>query len=216
MIPFVATAAAFNLPDDAHAPDPDEVDEEGYGYFIGVWNIGVGLPHSDAQKLAAWERRAVAFVDERSTGPDEFEDLAVVLESFVTDDDLTVAGEFPHLDVATAEGAQGVLDSTDELLDGIELGVAGLVAALSSAGFFPAASCRGHAPSSAWADRPTVYFGAARDRVARLESAVLSTGCRLDDGSGNGAGLVAVRAPSVTAAMALTQAILAMDLPPLG
>lgn len=215
MIPFVATACAFNLPDDAHAPDPSEVDDDGYGTFIGVWNVGVGIPRSDAQRLAAWECRAVSFVDRRSETPHDFEDLAVVLESFVTDDDLTVAEEFPYLDDATSEGLQEVLDSTDELLDGMELGVAGLVAALSSAGFLPAASCRGHALPSAWADRPTVYFGAARERVALLEDCVLSTGCRLDDGSGNGDGLVVVRAPSVAAMLALTQDVLALDLPSL-
>jgi hypothetical protein len=214
VIPHLATEAAFNLPDDAHAPDPEDISEEGYGAFRGTWNIGTGWPREDAAKLLDWERRAVAWVDRHAASAEIFDELAAAVEAFSTDDDLTVDKEFPELADGLRSELQQLLDDADELLDGIDLGVAGLVAALSASGFFPAASCRGHVGARPWSDRPAVFFGATRDHVALLEAAVLASGSRLDDGSGNGNGLVVIHAPSVVAAMDLAEAILALELKP--
>jgi hypothetical protein len=65
-------------------------------------------------------------------------------------------------------------------LEGLEAGVAGLVYALSAAGMFPAASCRGHADSDAWSVIPVVMFAANRAHAEALQPLVEGSGCGFD------------------------------------
>lgn len=65
-------------------------------------------------------------------------------------------------------------------LEGLEVGVAGLVYALSAAGMFPAASCRGHADPASWSAVPVVMFAADRGHAEALQPLVESSRCGFD------------------------------------
>lgn len=217
VIPHVPTEPAFNLPEGVGLPAPDDVDEEGYGVFRNVWYIAPGYPRDDARARLRWERSAVGVVDGLATTAEGFDALARVVEDFHTDGDhrSVESSEYPDLTDHERNAIEDCLEGGEELLDGLDLGVSALVWALSAAGFLPAASCRGHVGATQWSDRPAVLFAGTRDRVALLEHVIITTGCRLDDGSGNGDGLVAVHAPSVTATMDLAEALIDLDLPPI-
>jgi len=62
-------------------------------------------------------------------------------------------------------------------LEGLEAGVAGLVYALSAAGMYPAASCRGHPEPDSWSAIPVVMFAADRPHAEALQPLVESSGC---------------------------------------
>lgn len=216
MLPEASTTPAFHLPDGARAPMPEEIDEEGFGYFRNVWYISPGQPRDEARALLRWERSVVAAIDGLADSAEAFDELAHVVEEFNTDSDhrRVEESEYPDLTEHERDVLEACLDTGDELLDGLELGVAALVFALAASGFHAAASCRGHASSTAWSDRPTVFFAGEREHIGQLEAAVLASGSRLEDGSVNGNGLVVIRAPSLTAAMNLADAILELGLTP--
>ncbi|MFF3300816.1 hypothetical protein [Streptomyces sp. NPDC002908] len=184
-------------------PPEDEISEEGYGYFRGVWDIS-GVNRNEALAVVNEERRLAALVDEVTTRSDEFEAIASALEDGDPD-------ALPP-DFATRNPASEILelvgdgDREEAVLDGLELGVAGVAFALSSIGCFPAASCRSHATDRSWSDRPVVYFAAERPTVHWLVPLVRDSGCGFGDGSGHG-GLLFVEAPSISNLMDLATAI---------
>ena len=213
MIPQITIDQGFELPDDAHLPAPEEIDEEGYGYFRGVWVIG-RVSRDEAREVLSWEQDVVAAIDGLANSVERFDELAHIVEDFEPDDDNPLdAKEFRELSDHERLLLRRCLDSGEELMTGVDLGVAGLALTLAATGFMPVASCRGHAAPHAWSTLPTVFFAGDHDRIALLEDVVIRSGCHLSDGSGNGAGLVVVQAPSVLATMELADAILNLDLP---
>ncbi|WP_405437174.1 hypothetical protein [Streptomyces anulatus] len=187
-------------------PPEDEVDEEGYGYFRGVWDIS-GTSHAEALTVLEEERRIADLVDQAATTREEFEAIATAVEDGAPD---SLPAGFADKD-PNSEILEIVGDGDDRdvpVLEGLELGVAGLSHALSSIGCFPAASCRSHASEHSWSDRPVVLFAAERTTVHWLTPLVSESGCGFGDGSGHG-DLLLVEAPSITNLMDLASRVLA-------
>ncbi|MCL8014645.1 hypothetical protein [Streptomyces sp. AS02] len=185
-------------------PAEDEVSEEGYGFFRGVWDIS-GVTHEEARAIVEEERGLAHLVDQVSTTPEEFEDVADAVES--GDPDSLPAGfaeRHPDSEILEIVGDG---DREEGVLDGLEIGVAGLSFALSSIGCFPAASCRSHASGRSWSDRPVVYFAAERLTVHWLTPMVRDSGCGFGNGSDRGE-LLFVEAPSISNLMELANQIL--------
>jgi len=162
------------LPDAAKfwTPEPDEIDEEGFGYFRNVWTI-VDVPEEEAREMLHRDRTASSFVSELTSTEIEFNAIAKVVET----------GESHYAEDLAADKRAAlspyiVEDEDDPVpLDGLEIGVTGLVYALSAAGAYPAASCRGHPGDLAWSDRPVVLFAIDRCRAQVLAPLVMDTGC---------------------------------------
>jgi hypothetical protein len=158
------------LPDRAEfwTPAPEDIDEEeGFGYFRDVWPItGVTVDH--AQNVLSQDRFLSALVASLATDEIEFEVLAAAAE--------TGSGEDEEI---TTEQLAALVDhfSTAEALEGLELGVAGLVYALAAAGMHPAASCRGHPDPDAWSSSPVVILAADRPRAEVLQPLVRDSQC---------------------------------------
>ena len=53
-----------------------------------------------------------------------------------------------------------VVSEEEPKFGGLDMGIAGLVYALSAAGYLTVASCRGHGPGIGWSEVPVVYFAA--------------------------------------------------------
>ncbi|MFJ2632754.1 hypothetical protein ACIO6U_12495 [Streptomyces sp. NPDC087422] len=186
-------------------PSEDEVDEEGYGFFQGVWNIS-GASHADALTIITEERHLVDLVDQVAASPEEFEAVATAIENG-TPDSLPqgFAAAHPRSEILEIVGDG---DREESVLDGLEIGVAGLSFALSSIGCFPAASCRSHTSEHSWSEEPVVLFAAERTTVHWLTAMVRESGCGFGDGSGRG-DLLYVEAPSITNLMDLANRIMA-------
>ena len=92
------------------------------------------------------------------------------------DEDVALADEWAEQLVVGHIVFLGRWDS----LESLEAGVAGLVYALSAAGMFPAASCRGHADPDAWSAFPVVMFAADRPHAEALQPLVESSRCGFD------------------------------------
>jgi hypothetical protein len=154
------------------APGPDDIDEEGFGYFRDVWPI-VGVPEDEARQMLRKDRVASSFVSELASTEAEFDAIARVLETGVSEyaEDLSAAKR-------AALGPYIAADEDDPVpLDGLDVGVAGLVYALSAAGAYPAASCRGHHQNHSWSDVPVVLFAIDQCRANVLVSLVEDAGC---------------------------------------
>jgi len=183
-------------------PDPDEIDEEGFGMFRGVWRI-VGGSVEYARELARVERDLAETVSRHATSAAHFDQIAYDIEGFDLDNERDY---FRTIDVEEATRLRAALPHWS-VLDSLELGVAGLVTTLAAVGAFPAASCRGHVSTSAWSQRPTVHFAIDEARAKPLVDHVTQAGCRLAV-SGNGEHLVIVEGPSIEETMALTDRLL--------
>lgn len=185
-------------------PPEDEISEEGYGFFRDVWDIR-GVTHEEARAVVEEERHLVQLLDRASSQRDEFEALATAIErgdpASLPDGFAKLHPESEILEIV------GDGDRDEGVLDGLEIGVAGLAFALSAIGCFPAASCRSHASEHSWSERPLVYFAAERPTVHWLTSLVSASGCGFGDGSGHGE-LLFVEAPSITCLMDLAHQIL--------
>nr|WP_127891997.1 hypothetical protein [Streptomyces sp. S10(2018)] len=184
-------------------PLEEEISEEGYGFFRGVWDIS-GVSRDEALAVLEEERQLAALVDSVTTTPDEFEAVAHAVE-WGDPDTLPSGFSAQH---SQSEILEIVGDGNREegVLDGLELGVAGVSYALSSIGCFPAASCRSHASGHSWSERPIVYFAAERPTVHWLMPMVRDSGCGFGDGSGHGR-LLLVEAPSISNLMDLANRI---------
>ncbi|HZL05000.1 MAG TPA: hypothetical protein VFE45_06235, partial [Coriobacteriia bacterium] len=152
------------------------------------------------------EQVALRYVDAYARDADAFELLAEYVEHSTlddADDDESIAsvGAAPFVPTEGSEWTG---------LEGLELGVAGLVYALSTRGFFPAASCRSHAYEHSWSDRPVVLFAADRRRVEWLRPLVERAGCGFCVPRDRGQ-LLTIEAQSIVEMGALAQLILAAD-----
>ncbi|MFI8204852.1 hypothetical protein [Streptomyces sp. NPDC085937] len=184
-------------------PPEDEIDEEGYGFFRGVWDIG-DVSHEEAVAMVKEERHLASLVDLAASTHADFEAIARALES--TDPACLPTGfaaEHPQSEIVELVG-DGY--DAEPLLGSLELGVAGLSYALTSIGCFTAASCRSHLSDRSWSPRPVVYFAAERPTVHWLTSLVRDSGCGFGDGSAHGR-LLIVEAPSITNFMDLADRV---------
>lgn len=162
------------LPDGAEfwTPEPDDIDEEGFSYFRDVWAI-VDVPEEGAREMVHKDRTVSSFVSKLASSEAEFDAIAKVVET----------GESHYTENLTADkrAALGPYIPEDEddpvPLEGLEVGVAGLVYALSAAGAYPAASCRGHPHKHAWSDLPVALFAIDRCRANVLAPLVRDTEC---------------------------------------
>lgn len=205
MIPRIDLQVEPSFPDGVPMgmPPEDEISEEGYGFFRGVWDIS-GARRDDALAVIAEERRLVDLVDQVTATPGEFEAVATAVEDGSPDSlPPGFADRHPHSEILEIVGDG---DRDEGVLDGLEIGVAGLSYALSSIGCFPAASCRSHSSGHSWSQRPVVFFAAERPTVHWLTPMVRDSGCGFGDGSGHG-NLLLVEAPSISNLMDLANRI---------
>ncbi|MFI8927679.1 hypothetical protein ACIG3E_08395 [Streptomyces sp. NPDC053474] len=185
-------------------PDAEDVDEEGYGFFRGVWAMGE-VSYQEAVNMVDEERRFVDLVDQVSRTHSDFEAFAKALE--MTEHEYLPAeykAQNPDSNLVRV-----IDESAEDIppLDGLELGVAGLSYALTSIGCFTAASCRSHYSDHSWSERPVVFFAAERSTVHWLTPLVSQSGCGFGDGSGHGERLLIIEAPSITNLMDLARRI---------
>lgn len=161
--PQLPSAASFWL------PDPQDLEEdEGFGYFRDVWPIS-GISVDEARQMLDEDRSLSLFTGSIATTEYDFDMIAAAVET------------------GSVEGIEGLsdhqLDSlapylTDEgRLDGLEIGVAGLVYCLSAAGMYPAASCRGHTGPNAWSRNPVVLLAADQAHAEVLAPLVGDSDC---------------------------------------
>lgn len=157
---------------DFWVPEPDEIDDyEGFGLFQDVWPIA-DISIEDAIAVARKDELLCHVVGALASDDADFDVLAAAVEtgSLGEDDEITLeslAALGPYL---TGQAA----------LESLEAGVAGLVYALSAAGMFPAASCRGHPELDSWSAFPIVMFAADRAHAEALQLLVEGCGCGFD------------------------------------
>lgn len=174
MYPTADIELDASLPADAEfrVPEPDEIDDyEGFGMFQDVWPI-TDVSINEANAVAQEDALLCQVVAELARDAADFDILAAAVETGSVGEDDEISAESlaalePYL---TGKAA----------LESLEAGVAGLVYALSIAGMFPAASCRGHADPDAWSAFPVVMFAADRPHAEALQPLVESNGCGFD------------------------------------
>lgn len=152
-------------------PEPDEInDDEGFGMFQDVWPI-TDVSADEADTVVREDGLLCQVVADLARDAADFDVLAAAVETgSVGDDEISPESLEALSPYLTGEAA----------LEGLEAGVAGLVYALSAAGMFPAASCRGHADSDAWSAIPVVMFAADRAHAEALQPLVEGGGCGFD------------------------------------
>ena len=153
-------------------PEPEEIDDyEGFGLFQDVWPI-IDVSEADAIAVAREDRLLCQVVSGLARDAADFDVLAAAVETGSVGEDDEVTSETLGILAPYLTGKAG--------LEGLEAGVAGLVYALSAAGMFPAASCRGHPEPGSWSAVPLVMFAADRDHAEALQPLVQSSECGFD------------------------------------
>jgi hypothetical protein len=130
-------------------PAPGDLEESGgIGDFHDTELIVTDLEEAGAVLEA--EREAIEYLDAKSSTPRKFDDLAAAIE-----------WEAPDM---PSDEAPDFFDQEDAWygLNGLEVGVAGLVYAMNAVGIVTAASCRSHHQASP--------LGRLPDRCVRCES----------------------------------------------
>ncbi|MBG6055295.1 hypothetical protein IWX81_001706 [Salinibacterium sp. CAN_S4] len=180
-------------------PKTSDIDDEGFGNFIGVWPIVGAGTHWTAEVIRA-EAVAAEHVGQRARNAWEFEALARRVEEMDPDDPMPreELADLPFLADPTSNWAG---------LGSLELGVSGLVHAMSNAGFFPAASCRSHVANS-WSPHPVVLFATDEQRLKRLLPLVRAANCGLGI-DGARPELLSVYAAAIPAMMGLARSLFA-------
>lgn len=203
MIPRTSMTLDTTLPRDHGfwTPRRDDLSEEGFGFFRDTWLIR-GIRVTEARTMIAMESDLVDLADRLSSNPNEFDEVATALE---TADVEALPRRFREASTV-AEFSNLVVDDEPPLA-ALELGVAGLVYALSTVGCWPAASCRGHPTPRSWSAHPAVYLASDRHRVEVLQPLVQEAGCGFVRDPGRGELLVVV-AESLTEMMALASLVI--------
>lgn len=207
MIPRSVQSVSAEVPVGATFWVPEEDDlgahgEEGsFEYFEDAWFIR-RVSADAAASLVVAEKRLADLVDRYSDDAAQFEVVAHAIEN----DDPT--------DLPTdLVDALDLWDEDEEFqgddLGNLEIGVAGLVAALNASKVITAASCRGHHRPGlgVWSTHPVVYFAGNRDQVEWLAPMVAAAGCgfSLDPERPR---ILVVEAPSISHTMSLAQLVL--------
>lgn len=199
MIPRYAVSINSAIPQSASfwTPTAEELEEDGApGDFHDTELVHTDA--SEAEEVLDAERIAIDFLNETCSSAHEFDEAAADIEFEVPD--------FP-----SDEAPAFMTESAWYGVNGLELGVSGLVHALNAVGIVTAASCRSHNQShSPWSDYPIVVFAASREQLARLQPLVEATGCGFEVDSIDRADLIAVVAPSVVEFMALARLVLTL------
>jgi hypothetical protein len=153
-------------------PEPDEIDDdEGFGLFHDVWPI-TDVSIDDAMAVARADGLLCQIVGNLARDAADFDVLAAAVETGSAGEDDEIAAE--------SLAALGPYLTGKAALEGLEAGVAGLVYALSAAGMFPAASCRGHPEPDSWSAIPVVMFAADRAHAEALQPLVEGSRCGFD------------------------------------
>lgn len=200
MIPRYANfSLAPDLPANAAywLPGVEDVDSDGFGGYHGTWYLATDL--DEAALIQQTENEVLTLLDRLATDADEFDRLARAVEFGDADsvDDLLRRPWGSNL-------GEYIAEDDFPVLQGLEVGVAGLCFSLAAAGCPTAASCRGH---SGWSEFPRVVFAANRQNAEALLPLVRNAGCGFDlDGWGQQ--LLAIGAPSVRNLAVLAEAIL--------
>ena len=172
--------------------------DEGFGYFDNTWPI-YDISEVEARGLATLDRSLSVVAGNLAATESEFDDIATALETGSADD---IEGLKPD----QLKALNPYL--TDRVtLEGLELGVAGLVYCLAAAGMYPAASCRGHPGPSAWSRIPVVFFATNRVRAELLGPLVRDSGCGFNIGQSRGE-LLVIESKSIVGTLDLADAIL--------
>jgi hypothetical protein len=203
IVPHYDIELDASLPETAEylLPRGNEITEEGFGFFRDTWAIP-RLLRTEACAIIKAERTLLEVADRVASTADEFEAVCAALES---GDDNVLPDGFDS-GAAHAEIEPNISEEVS-LLGGLDLGVAGLVAALSAiGGIRTAASCRSHG-SRSWSPHPVVLFAADRYRAERLQPLVQATGCGFAI-DGARPQLLCIVAPSVSNLAALAATVL--------
>ncbi|MEV4575085.1 hypothetical protein AB0K16_17705 [Nonomuraea jabiensis] len=163
------------------------------------------VPPELASEVLRTEFGLAGLVDEAARSPEEFEMLLSAVES--PDPENVDCADFGHV---SEELMEELVSDVPPDLEGLELGVAGLVHALAAYGCVPAASCRGHvydAPRRPWSDRPVAFFASDRERAEQLVPLARISGCGFNVDPERPR-LILVEAPSIVESMRLAEEIL--------
>jgi hypothetical protein len=203
LIPRIDIEVSRQLPAVATywTPKSEDLSEEGFGFFRGTWLIAsVSLEQARAtmQTEVALAKDVAVLAD----SPEAFDEVAGAIES---GDAAALPQGLCQREALTR--ACSYLSDDALPLEGLELGVAGLVYALSSIGCWPAASCRGHPGPRPWSDSPVVFFAADQQRARALAPLVEVAGCGFDVDEAR-PNLLVVLGPSILETMALARQIL--------
>jgi hypothetical protein len=194
------TEARFWVPDEELLEELAESGESGIDYFRDVWPILEVSAHAAVQMLDL-ERSILRLIDAIVDNPADFDELCSAIE------DANLEGVPAHVRPTEAfQRLEAAVDFEFPTFDCLELGVAGLAYALSAAGCYPAASCRGHGEHG-WSTVPVVMFAADREHAMSLVPLVRDAGCGfgLDTARPN---LLTIAAGSVEDLMTLSQLVL--------
>jgi hypothetical protein len=201
MIPRTRFQLNTDIPE-SHAgwtPRGNDLDDEGIGFFRDTWIIR-GVTIKDARQVIRSETAMVNVVGSLSEDAATFDLISKAFEdreSELIPDDLREDSRIAELETMSTD----VTEYT-----GLELGVGGLVFALSAAGYWPAASCRGHPTDYAWSDRPIVFIACDRHRANALKSLLNSAHCGFCYDPSR-TELIAVEAESIEEILALAQLV---------
>jgi hypothetical protein len=184
----------------AWTPKRDDLSEEGFGYFRDTWLIrDIGI--REAKTVMALESTLAELAGRLSADPEDFDLLANAVEDGHGEDLPERLKEH-----ASFSDLESYLDD-EQSLEGLELGVSGLVHALSAVGCWPAASCRGHPTSYAWSDHPVVYLAADNHRATVLQPLLVEAGCGFNIDSAR-SDLLMIEAESIENMMALAAVVI--------
>lgn len=183
--PQLPAHASFWVPDPANL-----VAGEPVAFFHDTELIVTDM--DEARRVMEAERIAVQFAERHSTSVNEFEEI---LDQ----------AEFEMPDVPSDEAPAFLLeDGLWHGVNGLEIGVAGLVHALNAVGVVTAASCRAHSEEHRrWASRPAVVCAIGRDHAETLAALVAAAGCGFELNEEDYPHLLAVVAPSIVEMMEL-------------
>lgn len=178
MIPRILIEVDADLPAEATfwTPDPEDLGEDGeeggIAYFRDTWMVYPGTDVELTQEAIRLEAELLSLINRHAQDSGEFDAIAGALEY---NDPSSLPS---RLDGPPHEELHEIISDDLSPIGGLEIGVSGLAHALSSAGCWPAASCRGHPEGSrAWSTYPVVYFAAARDRCLTLQPLVSEARC---------------------------------------
>lgn len=204
VIPQTSLDLSFDIPSTYRygRPRREDVSEEGFGGFRGTWLLHGAVGVRDARQVIRDERELVEILDGAALTADEFDAIALAFERGYGElPERLVPG--PLADLATTMEREA--NEGESRLHGLDVGVAGLVYALSATGFWTAASCRGHVGSSPWSDRPVVLFATDEHRAMVLRPFVERAACGFAEA---GPDLLAVEAKSIEGTMRLAELVL--------
>lgn len=172
----------------------DELDDEGApGDFHDTHLILTDV--LEAQEVIQAELRAIEFLDTNASSAREFDDLASDVE-------------YELADVPSDDAPALLREGSWYGVNGLEIGVAGLVHALNAVGIVTAASCRSHHQAHApWADYPVVIFAADNRQMEVLQPLVKTSACGFEIDDVDRPELLAIVGPSVAEMNALAVSI---------